>query len=68
VKNFRKQHFNSSLESNTQENIKEADANDLIPFWPASTSASTSRWQAINPLCFEPNTETGYYRIEEEKE
>ena len=68
MKNFREQHFNSSLKSNGQENIKEADTNDLIPFRPASTSASTSRWQAISPLCFESNTETGYYRIEEEEE
>lgn len=68
MKDFRKQHFNSSLKSNTQENIKEADANDLIPFRPVSTSASTSRGQAISALCFESNTETGYYRIEEEKE
>lgn len=64
MEDFRKQHFHSSLDSNTQENIKEADADDLIPLRPASTSSS-SCWQAIGPLCFEPNTKTGYYRIEE---
>jgi hypothetical protein len=64
MEDFRKQHFHPSLDSNAQDNIKEADANDLIPLRPASTSPS-SCWQALGPLSFEPNTETGYYRIEE---
>jgi hypothetical protein len=70
MKEFRKQQFNPSLDSNTQENIKEADTDNLIPLCPVSPSCgtSTSCWQAIGTLCFETDADTGYNRIEEEKE
>jgi hypothetical protein len=70
MKDFRKQQLNPGLDSNTQDNVKEADADDLIPLRPISPSGRTSSscWQAIGALCFEADTKTRYNRIEEKKQ
>lgn len=73
MKAFREQQFNSGLNSHAEDDIEQADSNDLIPLrptptFPRSLDTASPSGQSSRTLCFEADAETGQNRIKNEKE